>query len=278
MPQVKVQFADADSVPTALKSHVGADNSISVWVGDNVAAETNPALEAKRTEILGEKKAISDKYDALLKSSGDTNREVLELRQQVASGNHMSAEDVELVNTIKAARPNVKAKDLKTELEEVPALRTKVAEIQQKDENSRLFKASGFKNETVFNDLISNKAKNPNVEKTYIQSETVDGKEIDVAYVDVKGDDGKVTKQKLTEYVAKNNDWQPYTSMLGTAPEQKQDWLPQVPTGSGTNEGAGDPVDDYISKHNKAVETAGNPMLKQTSSNTMTGERAVNQN
>jgi len=262
MPQVKVQYADADSIPAALKGYAGSDNSVTVWVGENVAAETNPALAQNRDALKTEKDTIQTKYNNLLTSNSDLSTEVMELRSKVASGSSMSPEDVELVNTVKAIRPGVKAKDLKTELEEVPTLRTKVTEISQREENAKLFKASGFKNEAVFMDLISNKSKNPDLEKTTIKTEKVNDKDVEVVYVDVKGTDGKIKEVKLTDYVKENTAWSPYVSMLDAAPEQQQPWIQQPPAGGGSSAQQGDdPLQSYIDSQNEKAKGAGNPLF-----------------
>lgn len=273
MPKIKQKFASADAIPAELKPFANDQHEVEMWVGDNVAGETNPALEAQKNQILAEKKTLKEKYDTAIKASGDLSTEVMELRQKVASGSQVSPDEVALIGAVKAVMPTVKPDELKKELEALPQLRGQVAEIQTKERNRKLFAASGFKNQTVFMDLIGNKDKNPNLVETVLETETVDNKPVEKAYAKVKQQDGTIAKQPLQDYVKANSAFTDYLPLLDAgAPNQDQyqhQWPIQPPTGgngSNPNPGTGntgdDPLQAHINKMNEAAKAVPNPLLK----------------
>jgi hypothetical protein len=159
MPKIKLPFATADAIPAELKAFASADNTVEMWVGDRVAEETNPQLEAARNTILGEKKSLQERYDGLTSSTAELAREVQELRTKVATGTSVTPEELALVGAVKAVLPAIKPEDLKRELSEIPNLRSFKSGVEQRDANKQLFSSSGFKNEAVFLDLLSSKEK-----------------------------------------------------------------------------------------------------------------------
>lgn len=264
MPQITCSFADHASVPDALKPFSNGTATVTIWAGDNVAAETNPALEAKRAEILNEKKVIQDKYDDLVKTTGETSRQLSEAQVKLASGTSATPEDLALVSAVKKHLPTIKASDLDKKLEAIPTLESKIQSFEAKDTNAKLFKASGFKNENVFLDLLGNKDKNPNLAETVIENETVDGKVVEKVYVKVKDASGTLTKMLLTDYVKAQDGWKDYLPILnGDSQSNQFDWLPQDAAGGGdkTYDTGGVDLDAIIKKQNEAAMAKVNPLM-----------------
>ena len=264
MPQITCSFADHASVPDALKPFSNGTATVTVWAGDNVAAETNPALETKRTEILNEKKAIQDKYDELVKTTGETSRQLSEAQVKIASGTSATPEDLALVSAVKKHLPTIKASDLDKKLEAIPTLESKIQSFEAKDTNAKLFKASGFKNENVFLDLLGNKDKNPNLAEMVIENETVDGKVVEKVYAKVKDASGTLTKMPLTDYVKAQDGWKDYLPILnGDGQSNQHDWLPQEAAGGGdkTYDTGGVDLDAIIKKQNEAAMAKVNPLM-----------------
>jgi hypothetical protein len=274
MPKIKLPFATADAIPAELKAFASADNTVEMWVGDRVAEETNPQLEAARNTILGEKKTLQERYDGLTSSTAELAREVQELRTKVATGTSVTPEELALVGAVKAVLPAIKPEDLKRELSEIPNLRSFKSGVEQRDANKQLFSSSGFKNEAVFLDLLSSKEKNPNLEGTAIVKETVDGKEIAKAVAKVKKDGGTIEQVSLADYVAQNPALQPYVPLLNVDPGTQtqlqpppaQPWIMQPPTLPGQAPGTtpGDDLGNYIAKMNASANAKTNALLPPT--------------
>jgi len=282
MPKITVAFTDNASIPDALKPFANGGNTVEIWAGDNVAAETNPSLEAAKNIILDEKKTVQKKYDDLLQSSSDSSRELLELRNKVASGTSATPEDLALVASVKAVLPTIKPDDLKKTLESVPALQNKLLTYETNQKNAELFKSSGFKNETVFMDLLGNKDKNPNLVETSVEAEVVNGQNVNKVFAKVKQADGTVAKMPLTDYVKANDGWKPYLSVLnGDGGTSTHEWLEQG--GGGGNDDPTIPVgfdlDKIIADQNAKALAVPNPLFpKSAPASTGNGNAAVPQN
>lgn len=274
MPQITIPFSDENSIPAELKAFKAPNaNTVTVWVGDNVAAETNPALEAKRTELLGEKKTLQDKYDSLVQSTAGLANEVNELRVKVAdkSGNTVTPDELAIVSAVKQVMPAAKADDVKTVLTKYPTLVTDFDKLQSQEKNRKVFALTGFKNEVVFSDLMSNKDKNPNLVDLAVETETVDGKPVEKLYAKVKDAQGAISKQPFADYVKANTAFTDYLPALSTGPGNQSQttetpsWMPQTPSGGGGNgddKTAGKTfLEQHIAKINEQNQAKPNALL-----------------
>lgn len=271
MPKITLKFSDESAIPSELKQFKTDANTVEVWAGgdDTVAAETNAGLAANRDTIKAEKTALQQKYDSLLQSSGALSTEVLELRNKVASGQTVTAEEIALVQTVKAVLPTIKATDLKTMLEKYPTLDSELTTIRERERNRQIFQASGFKNEKVFLDLLGNKEKNPNLDGVSVKEVDVDGQKVTKAFVTVKGEGNKVSEKELSAYINENAEWKDYLPALANGGDQKEtSWISQTPSDGGSSNSSDDPLQKFIADQNKKALAAPNPLFDKQPTST----------
>lgn len=226
MPQTTIKYESKEAIPSALQPFANDQFEVSVWFGDKVAEETNPALEKNRNDILNEKNILEDKYKALISTSGQdtvkTANKIAELETKLRESKTLAPEDEKILTAVKSVQGvTVTEEYLKEALTGFNSVKTELDTIKKTNEISEFFKATGFQNEKAFQKAINDSDANPNLEKYYTKTEKVDGNDVVVAYAQVKGENGQTSEVRFDEYVKNNPEWANYS--LG---KQETTWLP----------------------------------------------------
>lgn len=279
MPKVTLQFTE-ETIPTGVKAFASADHKVDVWVGADdaaVAAETSPGLIKNRDELKAEKETWKTKHDSLLAvtSTEDAAKAKLLADAEARAKNSMPAEDLAIVAAVKEVLPNAKAEDVKKTLTEFPALETKVKTFEQQTENEKIFNASGYKNKTVFNKVLSDPELNPNFDSVVWKDEK-DAKDqpIKVPYVKLKtAVDGKV-EVSLADYAKTTPEWTDFMPALNAGDNGNgggTSWVSQGASGGGnggggvkTKLGGNSVLDSVIDADNKRSENVASPFAQKS--------------
>lgn len=258
MPKLPAKY-EKDKVPATLAEYytVEKDGFMFAEFDDDVALLTNPALETKNKELLGEKKTVQTKYDDLVKSSADISREVIDLRATIASGGQVSSDELAIVKALKGVSDT--PADIKKKLEEYPKLESQLASLAIADENRQIASVMKWKPE-VFGDLRKNpeKTKDMKFEMSDVTENGATVKKVFVSYKDASGVD---KKDELSEFVKANDSWNAYLPSLAIADQQTTpQWVQQGVPG-GTQDKTVNPLDAHIQNRNAAAKAAGNALL-----------------
>jgi hypothetical protein len=271
MPKITLNYANETDIPPSLKAFkIGDTNNVEVWVNtsdDAVGAELNAPLAANRDKIKGEKDAIQTKYDNLLTSSSTTAKELQEATVKLASATGVSPEDLAIITAVKSVKADAKADDVKTMLTEYPQLKSTVEQTNLERENEKLFKASGFKSQSVFNTVANNANLNPNLEKLIVKPVQENGAAVEKVFAQLKID-GVTSEQSLEDYVKSNPAWNDFLPALTAETDQTGGgWIPQSPSGTKQNGGGGGgntkakTLDEIIAEQNKANASKPAPLM-----------------
>lgn len=257
MPEYNLNFASLSQVPTELQSHakkVGdtENYTLTVYAGENVAGELNPALEKTKNDILGRKTHYKTQYTSALSTINTLNQQLVELNAKLVGGGTATAEELEVLTKLKALG---ELKDVVGFAEQFPAINKELNDLKSEKANSELFKLSGFGNEKVFLDLISDTRKNQNLVRTEVKP--VEGKQ--VAYAVIKDGNGVESTKTLAEYIKDNAEWQSYMPLLGQQSQQQQSTWFTNPNDTKVPIGEQDLTNSIIS----GINASANPTKKE---------------
>lgn len=263
MPQVTLKFADENAIPAELKAFKQADNSVTVWAGDTVAAETNPGLAANRDQLKTEKeaavKALADEKAQWTQTNDTLSREVIDLRTKVATTSGVTAEEVALLNAVKPFGTD--PAKIKTTLEDATKAAAENATLKREILVKDVAQIMGWK-PTVLLDLINHPEKSKDIELV-IEDATENDKPVKKVFVNQKDAAGAVSKIALTDFVTKTESWNDYLPILSLDEKNRPQWMRQAkPTDTKTGD------DDIVAKHieqkNTAAKSVNNPLLPAT--------------
>lgn len=199
-------------LPPELKAFKTADGKLSIWYGDKVAEETNPQLAQHRDTVIVEKTAIEDKYKALVSTSGkdDVEKARLIAKAEEKARTAISPEDKAIIDAVKTAKSDATPEFITEAVTNFPVVNEKLQNILKSQENAKFFEATGLKNEKAFQKFINDKDANPKLLKHYTETVQEGDKTVNVAYADIKLDDGTTQKVKFADYLAKHADTSAY--------------------------------------------------------------------
>lgn len=267
MPKHTITFESEDKIPAELKPFANG-LTVSGWFNTDdmkVAAETNPALEANRNQILIEKRALETENSALKQVATDDSIDKAKLivERDALRQTAIPAEESELLTTIKQVFSGVPLSEVKTKL---PALidDSKFAEQTRKEQSlESVFQASGFKNKQVFLDLVTNPAKMKGIEGELLV-EPVTGSDQKKVFVNVKDANGVTAKKPFDEFVNTSDDWKPYIPALTNGDvKENQTWIPANPNLDGKTAPKENAVTKAIQTHNEKAQSARNPFAPE---------------
>lgn len=259
MPKIEATY-EKDKLPEGLKDFaIEKDGKMVIDFDDSVALATNTALATKNSQLLGEKKAVQDKYDALVASSAEISREVLELRNKVASGGQVTADELAIVQAVKGIE-NVTPDHIKKMVEEYPQLQAMVAQFGIDAENRTIAEVMGWK-PNVFGDLRNHPEKSKGL-KFEISDVTENGKTVKKVLVGHKDASGADVKTDLAEFVKSNSSWNEYLPSLQVETKSTgPTWVASSQAGGSTvPDPATNPVMAHIQAKNEKAKQSGNAL------------------
>lgn len=266
MPQITLNFDTKESIPSALQQYAGEDFKVTLWVGDKVAEETNPALAKNRDDILVEKNNLETKYKTLVESSNkgevELAKQIADLKIKAESGTKLSDEDQKILDTVKSVKDvQVTPEYLAEATKNYHSVSSELSKLKQGALDSEFFKKTGFKNEKAFLKAISDKEANPNLVKYYSEEISENGKPVQKLFAEYKKADGTTDKVSFFDYVEKHADWSIYKPAL--VGSEQQNWIPATtnPTSPNTpTTPTGNlPSNSYLDSIQKGFEVANTP-------------------
>lgn len=270
MPKTTLKYTTKEEIPVALLPYAKDDNSVEVHFNTDdltLAGELNPALEANRNKILGEKDTVQIKYDSLLQASSQQDKDTAKIIQEnkELKANNVPAEDVEIAKTVKTLFPNVtEPTALKTHIETLKTQAETGATLSKEKTNAQIAKALGIKNVDGFNDVLKIPEMLKDVDgEIFLEKVTEGDKTVDRPFVNYKKADGTTEKKAFAEYQKLNDKWALHQPTLMNAPNvesENKGWIPQT-GGEGDTGGGQGLVSAHVEKANEAATKVANPFM-----------------
>lgn len=264
MPKIEYNFESEEKIPAEFKPFA-VGTKVTLWSNKDdleLAKEVNPLLADKNTELIGEKRNLQVKYDALKTASSDDALDTAKLivDNEKLKQSAKSSEETELLTAIQNVFSGVPLSEVKTKIPALVEDSKFAAKARKEKELEAVYEVSGFKNKKVFLDLVTNPDKMKNIEGNLI-IEQIENSDKKALFANVKDANGVVQKKAFADYVNSSDDWKDYLPSLTNGDvKENQTWIPQNPTLDGqTTNDKKTAADKAIEKHNEAQKKMPSP-------------------
>lgn len=224
MPKHTITFESEDKIPAEMKPFAKG-LSVEVHFNSNdlaLAGELNPTLDAHTKTVIEEKRKVEEtnktlktEIDALKRvaSDGQLDTAKIVVENETLKRQIPPPEDVQLLQSIKTAFPNVAQAEIGNQITSALEASNKVKEFEKRDLQKELYKYSGYKNETLFIDFISNPDNLKGIEGD-IYAETIAGTTNKGLFVKVKDANGVPQPMAFNDFMKTNPKGEAYLPAL----------------------------------------------------------------